>query len=559
MKSPLAPLGAALKRRIGPRRRGALTRRRLLAAWGQPRAGDAREMADVRVLTDLEPQASAPDRYRIDERTWNDLDMPLVFGALDRTLSVPGAHRLHQILSSPLLARPELEARERLISLMQRDPRARLAVQMELARLDVGEVWDLPRLLWRDVPESPIPVPVLRALSWALPVAALAGFWLPAMWLVAMALFGINIVCEIRLERHVSVHLSTLGLLHRLLGAAGRIAGLDIAEMKDIRAELAADLEKTPAISRRAFLISINDPFDIAGGIRAALLRNAIAFFELRDLIIRERSSLCRLYRAIGLLDAAQAIASFRTQHADHSVPAFADDSRGLCAANIRHPALDAAIGNDLDLADGRSLLLTGSNMSGKTTFLKTVAVNAILAQTVHTALASRYRAPMLRVMSTVNVRDDLGGGKSYYLDEVESVLRLVRAAGSPASPASPCLFIVDEMFRGTNPVERVAAAAEILAHLARADVVLAATHDLEIGSLVAETFDSGHFEEQITGTGLTFDYRLRPGPCLSRNAIALLRLSGYPAAIVDAAARRALASGDPGQGRPRALPPDRE
>ena len=412
-----------------------------------------------------------------------------------------------------------------------------MAVQRQLARLEDEPAWDMPALLWQDIPASPVPLLLLRALSWALPLVALAGLWFPGLWFAAMALFGTNILFELWLERTVAVHMSALWYLQRVLATARAVAARPVAGLEKEQSELAAHLEGTQALSRKVLLVSVNDRFDVTGFLRAALLVNSIVFFRARELVLRQRERLRAVYRAIGLLDAAQAIASFRAQNADHCLPAFAaKGDRRMCVENIRHPALAAPVGNDLDLAPARSLLVTGSNMSGKTTFLKTIGVSAILAQTIHTVLASRYELGMVRVLSSVDTLDDISRGKSYYMDEVESVLRLVRAAGTD----TPALFVVDEVFRGTNPVERVAAATEVLDYLARDDLVLAATHDLEICSLLADRFDTVHFQEQVTESEILFDYALRPGPCVSRNAIALLRLTGYPAEIVDAASRRA-------------------
>ncbi len=110
----------------------------------------------------------------------------------------------------------------------------------------------------------------------------------------------------------------------------------------------------------------------------------------------------------------------------------------------------------------GRGVLVTGSNMSGKSTFLRTVGVNAILAQTIDTCLARTYAAPVFVVRSCIGRSDDLVGGKSYYLAEVEALLALVEASDT----TDCCLFLLDELFRGTNAVERIAAGEAVLSEL---------------------------------------------------------------------------------------------
>jgi DNA mismatch repair ATPase MutS len=185
-------------------------------------------------------------------------------------------------------------------------------------------------------------------------------------------------------------------------------------------------------------------------------------------------------------------------------------------------------------IATDRSLLITGSNMSGKSTFLRTVGVNALLAQTLGTALAAAYRAPRFTIMTSIGRSDSLLEGKSYYLAEVERVRALITRGQS----AERCLFIIDELFRGTNTTERIAASFAVLEKIDRVDgrprhVTLVATHDLELSTLLAPLYLSHHFREIIESGELRFDYQLKPGVSSTRNAIALLELMGFPADVV--------------------------
>jgi DNA mismatch repair ATPase MutS len=184
---------------------------------------------------------------------------------------------------------------------------------------------------------------------------------------------------------------------------------------------------------------------------------------------------------------------------------------------------------NSIHVVDA-SVLITGSNMSGKTTFIRALGVSAVLAQTVHTTCAAVWRAPMLHVRTSIGRADSIVDGKSYYLAEAESVRALVRASGS----GQQHLFLLDEIFRGTNPTERVAAASAVLSYLSRgSDLVFVATHDIEVLELLGDGFGAYHFRESVDGGVLTFDYRIHPGPSSTRNAITLLRLMEYPEELV--------------------------
>jgi len=164
-----------------------------------------------------------------------------------------------------------------------------------------------------------------------------------------------------------------------------------------------------------------------------------------------------------------------------------------------------------------------------------------VLAQTIHTCFARSYEAPVYQVRSCIGRADDLLAGKSYYLVEVESVLSLVRASESER----PHLFIFDELFRGTNAVERIAAAEAVLTALVpggNPHVVLAATHDVELVDFLRDRYVVYHLGDAVGPNGLTFDYRLQAGPATSRNAIALLEINGAPPSLIAQAIARAAA-----------------
>ena len=173
--------------------------------------------------------------------------------------------------------------------------------------------------------------------------------------------------------------------------------------------------------------------------------------------------------------------------------------------------------------------------MSGKSTFLRTVGVNAVLAQTIFTVFAQAYRAPFFRVETAIGTTDSLLEGKSYFLAELERI----RGFLTPDPAGIPHLLLLDELFRGTNAMERIAAGSAVLCHLARLPgQVLVASHDLELAQLLGDAYPSFHFRELIEDGALRFDYRLRPGPSSTKNAIALLEVLHFPREVVQEALR---------------------
>jgi DNA mismatch repair ATPase MutS len=245
------------------------------------------------------------------------------------------------------------------------------------------------------------------------------------------------------------------------------------------------------------------------------------------------------LYGAVGLLDSLISIASFR-----ESVPFFCepdlqerkqDSVRRLEFEEIYHPLIHNPVLNSI--AIDRSVLVTGSNASGKSTFLKTVAINAILAQTFYTCFARKYSAPLFAVMTSMALRDNMRNGESYFIAEIKSIKRILDYLNN----GTPCLCLIDEVLRGTNTIERIAASSEVLFRLAQHNCIcIAASHDLELTFILENHYRNMHFQEAISNDGIVFDYKLRDGRAMSRNAIKLLQLLGYSAAIVNQAKSRA-------------------
>ena len=205
------------------------------------------------------------------------------------------------------------------------------------------------------------------------------------------------------------------------------------------------------------------------------------------------------------------------------------------------HPAIAGAVGNDLVLDTG--LLVTGSNMSGKSTFLRTIAINAICAQSIHTTFGT-WHASLFRVFTVMRVADATAEGMSTYAVEVAAIGMLVEAVAR-RDHGLPALFVIDEPFRGTNPALRVPIVVSVLDYLGERDVAIAATHDLDVAAEVDARFARGYFGEPDDDTG-QFDRKLRPGVAPTSNALALLVRAGYPQAIVTAVERRV--SAEPGK-----------
>jgi DNA mismatch repair ATPase MutS len=267
-------------------------------------------------------------------------------------------------------------------------------------------------------------------------------------------------------------------------------------------------------------------------------LREVRAYYSVIEEIRKCGGMLRTIFKTLGELDSLQATASFREGLTSYAKPDFQADGTILEIQDAVHPLLKASVSNSICIK-GTGCLITGSNMSGKSTFLRTVGINVILAQSVVTCPAIRYRGPLCHVITSLSQTDALVEGKSFYLVEAERLLAMIRCSEN----TTPTLCLIDEVLCGTNSVERLAASEEILNYLVgKNTLVIAATHDIELVDRLMLTYASYHFSDAVDDHGLHFDYRIRPGRATTTNAIRLLEYLGYPDVIVENARMKALA-----------------
>jgi len=531
----------------------ARTLERLRADWGQPVARTRRIDA---IDASHRSRAAATGAVSMDDRTWTDLDMDDVFAALDRTAGTLGQHALyHRLKTTPTDG--QLDAFEALVERMSSDAGARERAQIALDRLQDPHGYDL---WWLGRPGAIVPRRwhvVFPLLSFSATATFVLVPFVHSLIPLLIVLFVLDLIVRYATDARVTAVSAAFRQIAPIVAtgqALGFLRGDAIDALVGPLAEDAPRLGRLKTIARWVsgdpFMLSVNP------NTMAILVTSVVTVvYDYLDLVLllgangvyfggeelrRNGPGLLRVIGAIGEVDAAISVASVRASSAHWVRPRFAPAGSAAQLTGLRHPLLEDPVANSIAIEPGRGVLVTGSNMSGKTTFLRTVGVTAVLAQTIRTCFADGYEAPVFVVRSVIGRSDSLRSGKSYYIAEVEALLELV-AAGSPEAP--PHLFLLDELFRGTNAVERIAAGEAVLAELVAGDyghrkphIALAATHDAELVDLLAESFDPYHFGDSMGPEGLVFDHVLKSGRATTRNAIALLRLHGAPESLIQRA-----------------------
>lgn len=479
-------------------------------------------------------------RFYIDDQTWEDLDMDKIYAIMDRTHSTPGEQGLYNILRTPMMDETAFNKRKDIIEFFQNNNEARENIQMELEKLGRQRGSLITSFLWEDIMVKFKYRFVLTILSLLglLAILAIIPLGIKALVYTITPVFAINSYIHYRIKKSIAGQLNTIQYLHDIIKTSKKLSNINAQAIEEHTSELG----RTAAACKRVFektSISFergNSELEaIREYINILFMVEEKKFFGAIDDIRLHRKELQEMYKALGELDALISIASYRAGLEGFSIPRLYTESAELKGTGMAHPLLKDPVRNSIHI-NREGIVVTGSNMSGKSTFLRTVGLNALFAQTICTCIADEYEGSFFKILTSISPGDNLIGGKSYYLAEAEALLRIINSAGDHV----PCLCIIDEIFRGTNPVERTGASVEILDYLVSNNaIVIVATHDLEITEMVRGTYKYYYFSEDIGQEGLKFDFTIKEGVSKNRNAVKLMKYLGYPEEIVDKTTKR--------------------
>lgn len=239
---------------------------------------------------------------------------------------------------------------------------------------------------------------------------------------------------------------------------------------------------------------------------------------------------------ALGRFETLSALAGLRFEEPDWAFPVVDRAADRFEARELGHPLIPAEqrVTNDVTVGPpGTVLLVTGSNMSGKSTLLRSIGVNAVLAQAGGTVCAASLRLPPVTLATSILVEDSLTEGVSFFMAELQRVKRIVEEADRAYAEGRILLYLLDEVLRGTNSYERQVAVRRVLTHLLRRKTIGAiSTHDLQLAEMeeLKPALVPVHFRETLHPGGdppMTFDYKMRPGVATTTNALKLMELIG--------------------------------
>ena len=510
--------------------------KKIRAAWGNPKIDNI----NFNKVENYSKLIKEKYFHELSEQTLVDTDFYELFKFVDRTTSKIGQQYLFSAIKKPTNSKSTLQQLSSEARFFADNKSIREEVQQEIIKLDRSDAYHISSLLSEKLIQKPYWFRFLF-LDTALVIMLLGLlFWSPVFVLFLFIPLTINIFLHYWNKSNSYQFMQSFPQLNQLIVVSKRLLQKDIPVDKHMVEESALALKP---FQRKLRLLSLGQDgsikdelsqfgFYVIEIIKALFLIELYALFNLVRELENKQAHIEVLFRFVGKIDTAISIASLRAGSLKTCEPNLTEKNKKLTFKNIYHPLVIDCVANNINV-NSKSILITGSNMSGKTTFLRSVAVNTILAQSIYTCFADRYEAPFMKLFSSIRIDDNLLTGKSFYLEEVNVMGSLISEVKSDQQN----IFILDEVFKGTNTIERIASAKAILSYLNKFDnVIFVSTHDIELAKMLVGEFDLYHFTEIIDDSQLCFDHELKVGPLKTKNAIKILEISGFPSEIINEA-----------------------
>lgn len=473
--------------------------------------------SDVAQLHRVRPREGVP---ALDGQTWNDLLLQPWLDEVGCETSVFGKQELYRRLRAGVPEDERAAQRERVRALLD-DP-ARLAdVRRRLRPLRDADT-EVAALLHEG--ECP-PVPRWAGRTWPLPLALMASIaavaFTPYAWLGVALLLYVLMAVQMRYHERIEKWTRSAATLELMLAACSMLgedetlAGGAFARGRKQAGRINRALSRGPEAlpGQRAYA----DWFGLA---------NVNHYFKSVRLVFAERAFLIECFQRCAALDADASLAR-HLQSTQRWCWADAASPDALALESAVHPLLDGAAPLSIAL-QGKGAFISGQNGVGKSTFLRTLGLSLATARAFGFAYAQAARLPDLPLYASMQNEDSLLGGESLYIAELRRARELLQASDSGAA----AVYLIDEIFRGTNHVESVSAAAAVIDTLAARGLVLVSSHNVVLASLLARWLDPYRIAREAQG--LT----LRPGVLVETNGVALLAGQGFAPEISDKAGR---------------------
>jgi hypothetical protein len=475
----------------------------------------------------------------ISDKQCEDLDFYESFMYIDHTVSRVGQQVLYNTLRVLPGTTGHFEKWEYEIEKINKNKDLREKTMLALSKLSNDESYSIISLFRDSIPDITWKHQLLKVFPVLSVTMFIVTLVMPKMLYALLGIFIINLIVHYRNKKNLQHYLTSIPELLKLNRTAKELLSTDTTlEQNNLKDSIRVidKLKSRVAVFKMESSLS-GDIESLVWGvlelIKIFFLIEPILLFNVLKLLKTRQEDIERVYLFVGECDTVLSIASLREGLTEYAIPEITDDRKYLYAENVYHPLIPDCVSNTITMHN-KSVLLTGSNMSGKTTFIRTIGLNTLFALTINTVFAKRFVIPYVKIYTAIRISDDLLNDKSYYFEEVLTIKKMIDESSDNSFPK---LFLLDEIFKGTNTVERISAGKAVLSTLNKANnLVFVSTHDIELTDFLHDEYDLYHFSEIVDDEDINFDYLLKEGKLTNRNAIKILELNGFPKDVISEA-----------------------
>ncbi len=474
---------------------------------------------------------SGNSNHTISEQTCLDLDFDLFFEHVDHTYSKVGQQYLYNQLRNPNHG----AINEEIIDHLSNHPLDRLKIMEALNALNSDKAHYLSDLFQGELAQKPkwyFIVPLLSLTSLA---CIVLSFFMPAYLTLLIILFPVLAGFHYFNKVKVNVYVYSVPQLLALNKIAKKFSKMPF--LSSVFQNQEKSIRVLDQIKRKVSIFKLEQKIEsdleiiywfLLELIKITFLLEPLLLFSILDNLRDKKEEIDQVFQAVGKVDMHLSIASLRAGSPIWCKP---QTDSNMSFNSMIHPLVENCVPNSFSA--NQSFLLTGSNMSGKTTFIRAIGLNYIAGTALNTCFAENASFPEMKLHSVIRITDDVSSSSSYFFQEVNSVKSILSETDSEQQH----LILLDELFKGTNTTERIASAKAILSYFHQKNcLVFVSTHDYELVSLLKGEYAPYYFNESIHNESIEFDYQLKKGVPSKGNAIKILELNEFPEEIISEA-----------------------
>ena len=464
----------------------------------------------------------------IDDLTWNDLDMTKIFNKINTTYSSIGSEILYYRLRHLNASEKDKEFFENIQNYYSKYDKDRIKTQYYFYKL--GKFENNKVLEFVDNAKSKkFYEAYLYIILGLLPIFIILGYFFISETFIAFILpsLAINAGFSYYKKLNTESDFNNINYIISTIKTAKKISKFNLK----ISIKIKNNISNLNKLTKMILVAEshASSSVDFLAYFLNKIFMTQLIFHKLALKEISEnKSEIFDLWKNLGNVEAGITILNYKNIVKDYCIPTFTKNYN-VYGKKIYHPLIKNPVKNNIDWKE--NILISGSNASGKSTYVKSVAINILFSQTIYMALASEFILRPANILTSMAIKDDIDDGESYFIAEIKSLKRIIDDIESNNS-----YYFIDEILKGTNTIERIAASSSIIDYFIEKNVLsFIATHDIELTQKFENRLVNLHFRESFTdNNNLIFDYKVHEGPSKTKNAIKLLEIMNFPKKIIE-------------------------